>query len=224
MRFRVRAGALALTLFMALAASSVQAAGGSSVPSASPADEAANAYNRGVKSRDKAWKLEEEAASSQDAATREKLLTKAQKEYTKAIRSFRSATEANPRMYQAFSSLGYALRKTGDYEQSLEAYEQALEIAPDYTEAIEYRAEAFLGLNRLKEAQEAYLYLFRNDRQRADELLTAMQRWVAERSADREGLDAGVVEEFASWVEERAEIAGHTASLTKSTTSSWSSD
>jgi tetratricopeptide (TPR) repeat protein len=209
---------------MALTASSVQAAGGSSVPSASPADEAADAYNRGIKSRDKAWEFEEEAASSQDAAAREKLLNKAQKEYRKAIRAFSSAAEANPRMYQAFSSLGYALRKTGDYEQSLEAYEKALEIAPDYTEAIEYRAEAFLGLNRLEDAQEAYLYLFRNDRQRADELLTAMQQWVTERISDPEGLDAGVVEEFASWVEERAEVAGNTASLTRDTANSWSSD
>ena len=165
----------------------VWAAGGSTVPSADPADQAAEAYNRGLASRDKAWKLEEEAASSTDAGQQAKLLGKAQKEYTKAIRAFRSATEADPEMHQAFSSLGYALRKTGQYEDSLAAYNQALELEPAYSEAIEYRAEAFLGLNRLDEAKKAYMQLFRDDRERADELMGAMQRWVDERRSDPAG-------------------------------------
>ena len=138
------AGLLMIAAWLILADAGL-AAGGSSVPSADPADQAAEAYNRGLESRDKAWKLEEQAAASENAKERAKLEGKAQKEYAKAIRAFRSATESDPQMHQAFSSLGYALRKTGEYEESLAAYNQALDLEPGYTEAIEYRAEALSG-------------------------------------------------------------------------------
>lgn len=197
------------------------AAGGSSVPSADPADQAAEAYNRGLESRDKAWKLEEQAAASEDPKERAKLEGKAQKEYGKAVRAFRSATESDPQMHQAFSSLGYALRKSGEYEESLTAYNQALELEPGYTEAIEYRAEAFLGLNRLDEAKEAYMQLFRDDRERADELMEAMQGWVEKRAADPSGVDSQTIEEFSIWVRDRAEVAGSTASLQQDADRTW---
>lgn len=189
------------------------AAGGGTVPSADPADQAAAAYNRGLDSRDQAWRLEEQAESSTDTKERSKLSAKAQKEYAKAIRAFRSATEADPQMHQAFSSLGYALRKTGQYEDSLAAYNEALELEPGYAEAIEYRAEAFLGLDRLGEAKEAYMQLFREDRERAEELMTAMQRWVEKRRIDPGEIDPAAIEEFAFWVQDRAEVSGNTASL-----------
>lgn len=196
-------------------------AGGASVPSTNPADQAADAYSQGLGHRDRAWKLEAELESVSDPAKRSKLEAKAHKEYQKAIRAFRSAIEVNSTMYQAHSSLGYALRKTGDYEASLAAYNQALQIEPGYAEAIEYRAEAYLGLNRIDDAKEAYLQLYRGDQERADELLTAMKRWVAEHNADPQGLSGSVIEEFSTWVEERSEIAGHTASLDHSSDRNW---
>jgi len=197
------------------------AAGGGTVPSADPADQAAEAYNRGLESRDKAWKLENQAASSADTKEQSKLNAKAQKEYAKAIRAFRSATEADPRMHQAFSSLGYALRKTGQYEDSLAAYNEALELEPSYAEAIEYRAEAYLGLDRLDEAKEAYMRLFRDDRERAEELMTAMQRWVESRQADPQGLDPEIIDEFSIWMRDRAEVSGNTAGLQGDTGRTW---
>lgn len=197
------------------------AAGGSSVTSASPADRATDAYNRGIEHRDKAWQLEKEAAEAASPDRREKLEGKAQKEYEKAVRAFRTAIEADADMHQAHGSLGYALRKIGDYQQSLEAYNRALELRPDYTEAVEYRAEAYLGLNRLQEAKDAYMQLFRDDRKRADELMAAMQRWLEQRSAEPAGLSEAELEEFAAWVKERAEIAGQTASLAAGETRTW---
>ncbi len=209
--------------FVALLASvlPISAASGSAVPEVDPADQAAEAYNRGLASRDKAWDLEKEAASSPDAEQKAKLLNKAQKEYGKAMRAFRSATESDPQMYQAFSSLGYVLRKTGQFEDSLAAYNQALELEPGYTEAIEYRAEAYLGLNRLTEVKEAYMHLFREDRERADELLAAMQSWVKERQSDSSDLDSAVVDEFSAWVNERSEISDNTASLGTTAGRTW---
>lgn len=206
---------------MILGALPAVAAGGGTVPSADPADQAAEAYNRGLASRDKAWELEEQAASSQDEKQQAKLEQKAQKEYAKAIRAFRSATGSDPQMHQAYSSLGYALRKTGQFEDSLAAYNQALDLAPGYAEAIEYRAEAFLGLNRLEEAKEAYMQLFRDDRERAEELMEAMQRWVEQRQTDPRGVDAAVVDEFSVWVRDREEISANTASLQGSSGRTW---
>ena len=191
----------------------LMAAGGSSVPTTDPADQATEAYNNGIKNRDRAWELEEEAESASSPDQRAKLTARAQKEYGKAIRAFRAATESDPTMHQAFSSLGYALRKTGKYEESLGAYNQALQLEPNYAEAIEYRAEAFLGLNRLDEAKDAYMQLFRDDRERADELMAAMQRWVDQRRADSRELDTATIEEFSVWVEKRLTVAGNTASL-----------
>lgn len=197
------------------------AAGGSSVPSADPADQATEAYNRGLAGRDKAWQLEAQAESSSDPKQRAKLEQKAQKEYAKAIRAFRSATEADPTMHQAFSSLGYVLRRSGQYEDSLEAYNQALELEPGYAEAIEYRAEAYLGLNRLDEVKEAYMLLFRDDRERAAELMSAMQRWIEAHQSEPGDLDPAAIDKFSVWVRDRAEISGNTARHESDTDRGW---
>ncbi|MEE8137864.1 MAG: tetratricopeptide repeat protein [Thermoanaerobaculia bacterium] len=214
----VLVGALALFLTPIV----LEAAGGSSTPTPtrSPQDEAKAAYERGLRYRDKAWKLEEKAAASTDPKARGKLEGKVQKEFQRAVRAFRDATRSNPRMFQAFSSLGYALRRTGDYEASLEAYNRALELESRYAEAIEYRAEAYLGLNRLDDAKTAYLRLFRGDRERADELMSAMKKWVERRRAEPGTLDRTTIDAFAAWVEERARISEQTASLSGGA-SSW---
>lgn len=200
---------LAVLLVLPLAA---MAAGGSSTsaPSNPPRDPRAMAqdsYNRALKYRDKAWEFESMAAAATSDADRDKYENKAAKEYKKAIRALSSAVDEDPALHQAHSSLGYALRKTGDYDGSLVAYNRALQLNPGYTEAIEYRAEAFLGLNRLDEAKDAYLQLFRDDRKRADELMEAMESWLTERQADPAGVETAVLEGFSGWLEERRQIA-----------------
>ena len=50
---------------------------------------------------------------------------KAQQAFEKAIVQFREATAKYPRYYQAYSDLGFALRKTGDHTGALEAYDHA---------------------------------------------------------------------------------------------------
>lgn len=206
-------GALALSLLLPGAA---DAAGGStsnspSIPEISMARTPEQHYNQGLRHRDKAWELEQKAAAAQGKAA-EKLFKKAQKEFEKAARAQREAIEMAPDFHQAHSSLGYALRKLGDFDESIRAYDAALALAPNYTEAIEYRAEAYLGLNRLEEVKEAYLLLVREDQARADELMSAMKRWIEEQQSGG-GMSAGDLDAFASWVEERASVAGHLAML-----------
>ncbi len=207
--------ALALTTIAALVLlavpASLTAGGGGSTPDPAPSLEtvemtARDYYERGLKARDKAWALEEKAAAEPGKA--EKLLKKAAKEFEKAAKAQREAIKLDSRMYQAHSSLGYALRKLGDYDASIKAYDTALAIQPRYNEAIEYRAEAYLGLGRLDEAKEAYMHLLRADREQADDLLAAMQKWVEEKRSM--GGDQ-TVEDFAAWVAERSELAEQTA-------------
>jgi tetratricopeptide (TPR) repeat protein len=105
------------------------------------------------------------------------------------------------------------LRKVGNYNASLDAYGKALQIQPNYTPAIEYRAEAYLGLNRLDDVKSAYMTLFTADRPRADELTAAMEKWVDKRQADPGGVDPATVESFGKWVAERKQLASQTSSL-----------
>lgn len=214
-----------LSLFLSPVA---QASGGSSAPSLptvpkieeSPEQNAARHYEMGLKHRDKAWELEKKAAMA-DGAAAEKLMKKAQKEFAKAVKSQKSAITANPRMHQAHSSLGYALRRTGEFDESVKAYDRALEIEPGYTEAIEYRGEAYLALSRLEEAKEAYLTLLRSDKARADELMTAMKKWLGENEGGSNGISESELDAFSSWVEERAGIAGHAEMVLSGRTRDW---
>jgi tetratricopeptide (TPR) repeat protein len=195
------------------------AAGGSSgsVPSAvppelTPEQRAMVAYNNGLEHRNRAWKLEEAAASAAGAKA-EKKAQKAQKSFAKAAQQFRTAVELVPNFHQAHSSLGYALRRTGQYEESLAAYDRALTIDPRYTEAIEYRGEAYLGLDRIEEAKGAYMQLFQMDRERAAELMTAMKRWLEERRSEPGGFSQETIESFAAWVEERSDLVAQVGTL-----------
>ena len=181
---------------------------------------AAQSYNAGVAYIKKAGELEDKARSIQADKKRAKLEAKSRKAYEKAIRANIDAIQHYPETFEAHSNLGYAYRKIGAYEKGLAAYDKALDLEPRYTPAIEYRAEAYLALNRLEEARSAYLVLFRSDRPRALELGAAMSRWLEQRRADSGGLSPEVIEEFADWLSERDEIARQTGAL-KQPESGW---
>jgi tetratricopeptide (TPR) repeat protein len=185
----------------------------SAEPEKTPEQLAVEHYNRGLTYRDQAWKLEKKLEAATEEKQRTKLEKKIRNAYTRAAREFRDSIDNIPTMFQAHSSLGYALRKTGEFEDSLAAYDRALQLNPGYTEAIEYRAEAYLGLNRIEEAKQAYVTLFGNDRERADELMAAMKKWLEHRRHDGGGVDSRTIASFEAWVAEREEIAKQTAAL-----------
>ena len=214
---KIKSTCIPLTLAALLLAPAVlQAAGGTPKEEPpqvmTPEEQAVVDYNEGLEHRDRAWKLEEEAAAAEGAAA-EKKANKARKAYDDAIRSFRAAVRQKPDFHEAWSSLGYALRKTGDYEASLAAYDRALKLDANYVEAIEYRGEAYLGLDRVEDAKAAYMQLFQMDRDRAAELMTAMKRWLEERREDAGGVPAETIEGFATWVEERSELVAQVGTL-----------
>ncbi len=167
----------------------------------SPEQQAIEHYNQGLEHQEKAWAHEKKAASAKNP---QKELDKARREYEKAIGEQQEATRLNPKFHEAFGSMGYALRKTGDYQGALKSYDTALGLVPEYAEAVEYRAEAFLSLNRVEEAQQAYEWLFLRDPKQAAALLLAFKGWVA---APPTGIDAEKVAGVQQWVERKGAAA-----------------
>jgi tetratricopeptide (TPR) repeat protein len=175
-----------------------------------PRERAVARFNDGVKHRERAGKAEGKAARASKPKDEARHLERARREYEQAATAFREAGDLDPTLHPAFTGLGHALRKLGDPEASVAAYDRALGIEPASTEAIEYRGEAFLQLDRVEEAQAAYMALFSADRPRAAQLLGAMRLWVETRTADPRGVDAAVVEAVGEWVALREELAAQT--------------
>lgn len=222
----IRASGLALVAFTCSAAIAL-AASTPSMPSQqtsaprTPQQIAIEKYNSGLRRQAKALKLEEKSATVKET-DRAKSEVKVRKEWEAAIKDFAAATQNDPRMYQAYSGLGHAYRKVGRFDESLHAYDKSLAIEPRFAEAIEYRAEAYLGLNRVEDAKAAYLVLFAGDRPRAEELAQAMKKWVEDRRANLAGADPAAVESLASWLSERSELATqNTGLLGKDAGRSW---
>ena len=139
-----------------------------------------------------------------------KLPADAKTAYTKARAKFGEATKADPKLAQAWNGLGYSSRKLGDYKSALAAYDKALELHAGYPEATEYRGEAYLALNRMEDAKQAYLDLFAVNRELAGKLLESMKQWAATRGKKKD--DVADLDDF---IKERAQIASQTASLTR---------
>jgi tetratricopeptide (TPR) repeat protein len=174
-----------------------------SSPTMSPEERAVEAYKNGDEHRIKGRKIEAEAATKQ-GAEKDKAAGKARSE-------FKSAAQFNPQLFQAYNGMGFSYRKTGDYAKALEMYDKAITMAPGfYSEAIEYRAEAYLSLNRIDDARQAYMDLFAADRKQADMLMVAMKNWVTARHADAAGVDPTVISAFEKWIGERDGIARQT--------------
>ena len=138
---------------------------------------------------------------------------RARKEYEAALRFFQAAATAAPDNYRAHNGAGYSLRKLGRYERALASYERALALAPTSSEAIEYRAEAYLGLNRLADAKQAYMHLFVHDRSASNVLMKAMKSWVETHRAQPAGIEPVLIDAFEAWVRERDTLAASVGNL-----------
>jgi len=189
--------------------------GSSPSSSRSPESVARRHYQAGLRAKAKAWKFEEKAAKEDDAEDREKLLAKAQKAYAGAIRSQTAAVKAFAKHYEALNELGYALRRTGQFTEAIAAYDRALAINSAYFPAIEYRGEAYLATGELEKVKSAYMVLFRNERALADQLMTAMDAWLAEQP-EGDGKAS-----FAAWIDERKALAKVGSDLSQNNTRRW---
>lgn len=200
---------------------SASSGGGSSMPSSmnvperemTPEQKAKMAYSSGLRAATKGDKYTANAEKAKDERKKEKAAKEANEQYSNARAKFEQAVELAPSMPEAWNMLGYTRRKLGDYDAALQAYDKSLSLRPSFPEAIEYRGEAFLRMKRFDDAKQAYLDLFAGNRKLADKLLGSMKSWVD--TARASGAEAGGVEDFAKWVQERSQIAGQTAALTR---------
>lgn len=216
------ASALALSGMTALAnggAVGSAPSGMAAQPTRTPAEMARETYNNGIEHRDKGDKLSAQALI-QPTKDRDKTAAKAHDEYAKALKDFKKAADLDPTLYQAFNGMGYAYRKTGDYVKALEMYDAALTMAPGFPDAVEYRGEAYLALNRVEDAKQAYLTLFGSDRTQAGQLLKAMSAWVSSRQATPGTVEPTVVSALDAWIKERAGIAASTVAMGRTGTRS----
>lgn len=163
---------------------------------------AIDAYTAGYASILRAEHADNVAAASSNDAERSAAQRSAQEAYKASLPHFATAVRLDTSMHEAYTYLGYAYRKLGRYDESLQAYDRALKINPDTPYAIEYQGEAFLALNRIAEARFNFLRLYALDEYHAAKLLRAMQTWV---DANKEKPPAGIdVPELAAWISERA--------------------
>jgi len=216
------ASVLILTTIFGVPAAQASGGGGGSIPSApvesrpeSPEQKAEADFRKGLKHKEKAWKLEERAANATSDRRREREKKRAAKEYAKAQDKFTAVLQNFPEHYKAANELGYVLRRQGDYEKAIGSYNYALQLYPDFLQAVEYRAEAFVALGFYDEAREAYMRLFREDAELADELMVSMKTW----AADQESPSARA-RNFIEWIESRQNVSAF-GELTESKSSGW---
>jgi hypothetical protein len=102
--------------------------------------------------------------------------------------------------------------RLGAFNESIDDYNHTLKLKPDLLEAVEHRAEAYVGFDRLDEAKAAYMDLFNHARPLADQLMVSMQKWLASHRAAPNGMRAADIDLFDKWLQERDGIAKTTAS------------
>jgi tetratricopeptide (TPR) repeat protein len=201
--------------------SSVPSSMSSTGPTQTPEQQAASRYNHGLKQQMKGDEAGKQAAAATDEKKRAKAMSTAQKDWQNAREDYEFAVKLDAQHYQAYGALGYVLRKQGDFNGSLGAYARALQIKPGFTPAIEYRGEAYLGLNKIEEAKADYITLFATDRPNADTLARAMTSWIDEKKKNPAGVDAAVVDDLSKWLESRQEIAAKTSALLPPKDAKW---
>jgi tetratricopeptide (TPR) repeat protein len=146
-------------------------------------------YNLGFERFEKTQQLEAGSPTSPDV----------KKGYAEARERFRAAAAADSSMKEAWNLVGYTSRRLGDYEASLKAYDAALQLQPEYPEAIEYRAELFLLTGRLDDARSAYAQLVKSSPSYATTLLQSMRDLLAPGKLPA-SVNAAQREAFAGWV------------------------
>jgi tetratricopeptide (TPR) repeat protein len=233
MRIRPQStAAAALVAALCLTASAAWAAGGGAMPPGggmsmgsapmNPEQQAKVLFNDGAKRVEKENKENNSATTLTDPKKRDRALKDAKSDYTTALGKFVQVLKINGRMPEAWNYLGYTSRKLGNYDDALKAYSNALLLRPGYPEAIEYRGEALLAVNKVADAEQSYLDLFAANRALANKLLEAMKSWIATQRSAATADNAGTVDDLDKWVQERTQIAGQTASLTREgTAESW---
>ena len=105
--------------------------------------------------------------------------------YKRAIVKLEKAKKDEADNADIFNYLGFAHRKSGNYEESKIYYQEALSIQPDHKLALEYQGELYLTLNDINSAQSNLMKLETLCPQGCDalaDLNKAVSKYIAEHS------------------------------------------
>lgn len=169
-------------------------------------------YKAAAKALEKAMQHDQLALKAPNADKRADELEKARDQYYRALDLFTETLSNNADMADAWNSAGYVHLRLGAYGESVDDYDHALKLKPDLEEAIAHRAEGYLRLDRLDEAESAYMDLYNHARPLADELMTVMQRWLEDHRQDPKGMRPTQIDAFDRWLKERDKVANQAAS------------
>jgi len=168
---------------------------------------AKKAFDAGAKSLRKAREFDAAAADAPNSDKRIRAEEKAQEAYYRALDQFTMALSNRGDMADAWSNVGFIHLRIGAYREALDDFDHALKLQPGVPDSIEYRAEALLRLHYLDEARSSYMDLYNHARDRADRLMAFMQKWLAERRNDAEGIRPAQLDAFDQWLNERLKEA-----------------
>ncbi|HEY2782844.1 MAG TPA: hypothetical protein VGI90_18820 [Steroidobacteraceae bacterium] len=188
---------------------------GNEIPSApaevKPDKAAAKAYAAAMKSMLKAHELEDTIAKATDPDKKAKAQSKLEDTYGRALEEFTEVLRNKNDMYDAWNKIGFIHLHFGAFRESIDDYNHALALKPDLEEAIEYRGEAFMGVDHLDDAKATYMDLFFHARPLADKMMVTMQTWLQSHRASANGMRASDIDAFDKWLQEREGIAKTTA-------------
>jgi tetratricopeptide (TPR) repeat protein len=173
---------------------------------------AKKAFKAGLKAMNRAHELEEAAAKATNPDKKADALDKVGDTYNRALDAFTEALSNKGDMVEAWNYVGYIHLHFGAFGESIDDYNHALALKSDLLEAVEHRGEAYMGVDRLEEAQAAYMDLFNHDRPLADQLMVVMQKWLQSHRLAANGMRASAIDSFDKWLQEREGIAKQTAS------------
>lgn len=143
------------------------------------AEVARDHYNDGVKKMEKAKKDWQKAKTDNDRA-------KAVKQFDKVAKKFSEALEYRKDYPEALNNLAFSLRVSGRFDEAMTHYNRAIQLQPDFMQAHEYRARAFLALDSVTQAQTEYQWLVDHKHQaEADTLKIAIDAWVLAKAEGR---------------------------------------
>ena len=91
-------------------------------------------------------------AGDPDYATAKQMIEA--RNYKGALPLLQQVVAKNPKNADAYNLLGFATRKSGNPQASLQYYTQALQIDPKHLGAHEYIGEAYLMLDQLPQAEQ----------------------------------------------------------------------
>ena len=93
-----------------------------------------------------------------------------ERRFEDALVSYMRVLNRDPEDANAWSQTGFAYRKLGKFDKSLNAYQQALEIQPFHLGANEYLGELYLQTDQVEKAEEMAAILRRACPSGCDEL------------------------------------------------------